>query len=408
MRTILVTGATGVIGSALVPRLLADADTQLRLLIRADGDAHLAARLAELRAFWDTDVSDEQFARITALAGDVCEPQLGLTGDVYSRLAGEVTHVVHAAGNVKLNLSLAEARRYAVGGLQNVVAFCHAARQAGQFQKLDYVSTVGVAGRMPGLIPERRLTEPRAFHNSYEQGKAEAEDYLFGEMDKGLAATIHRPSMVVGDSRTGKMLRPQVFHYICEFLSGSRTFGIVPDLRGKHLDIVPVDYVVELIARSVALHETAGRVFHQCSGPNGVLDLGELSTRIQQSKWQTNKHLRPPYRISLRLFCGLARLARLVAAPGRLRMVVGALPQLIAYLDECQAFVTIETGRMATSLGVHVPTPTECLNAVLPPGFYAGDEDELAPKSSNQAQDIPLEKKRTALRIHPRAVSESR
>ena len=55
-------------------------------------------------------------------------------------------------------------------------------------------------------------------------------------MQAGLPATIHRPSMVVGDSQTGKVIHFQVFYHLCEFLSGRRTLGIVPDTGDAALD----------------------------------------------------------------------------------------------------------------------------------------------------------------------------
>ena len=42
------TGGTGAVGSAIVPVLLAEPDTEVRLLLRADSDAALAQRLEDL------------------------------------------------------------------------------------------------------------------------------------------------------------------------------------------------------------------------------------------------------------------------------------------------------------------------------------------------------------------------
>ena len=58
------------------------------------------------------------------------------------------------------------------------------------------------------------MPEVRTFHNTYEQAKAEAEEYLYPFMaDERLPITIHRPSMVVGDSMTGKAISFQVFYH---------------------------------------------------------------------------------------------------------------------------------------------------------------------------------------------------
>jgi thioester reductase-like protein len=158
--------------------------------------------------------------RVELLRGDVAERRLGLDEATHARLLSEVTHVVHAAGNVKLNRSLAEARRDAVMPLREIVTFCRGCRP---FRELDYISTVGVAGRLRGLVPEAPLARPRVFRNTYEHAKADAEDELWAAIRAGLPATVHRPSMVVGDSHTGKIIHFQVFYHLCAYLSGART-----------------------------------------------------------------------------------------------------------------------------------------------------------------------------------------
>ena len=90
---------------------------------------------------------------------------------------------------------------------------------------------------MRGLIREVPLAEPRQFHNTYEAAKAEAESFVWERLSGGLPGTIHRPSMIVGDSKTGKNIRFQVFYYLADFLAGLRTLGVVPDTR----DVVRLD-----------------------------------------------------------------------------------------------------------------------------------------------------------------------
>ena len=75
MKNVFLTGGTGTIGSALVPRLLADDDTVLTLLIRARDDADLHARLAEMLGYWQYQQGDSRASRIRPLRGDISLPQ---------------------------------------------------------------------------------------------------------------------------------------------------------------------------------------------------------------------------------------------------------------------------------------------------------------------------------------------
>ena len=70
------TGATGVVGSATVPVLLARPDATAWLLIRARDDADNARRLGELLRFWGWTDDREKRSRIRALRGDAAAPQV--------------------------------------------------------------------------------------------------------------------------------------------------------------------------------------------------------------------------------------------------------------------------------------------------------------------------------------------
>jgi thioester reductase-like protein len=170
VNTYFVTGATGAIGSALAPLLLEEAGTRVKLLIRADSSEDLTARLEALFRFWEVGPENLDFrGRVQALRGDVTAPRFGLDEATYAALCRECTHIVHAAGNVRMNLPLEKARSSAVGSAKNIVAL---ARACSSLKKVEFVSTVGVGGRLP-RVPEDWLTEPRDFHNTYEQSKAE-------------------------------------------------------------------------------------------------------------------------------------------------------------------------------------------------------------------------------------------
>jgi len=343
VRTVLLTGGTGAIGSVLAKRLIADGDTRVRLLLRARSAAHLSERLSELYRFWQLDSEDRSVsARVEALAGDVTMPRLALDEATYQRLTSEVTHVVHSAGNVKLNRPLEEARRSAVDAVGHILSFVDRCRAAGSFRKLEAVSTVGVAGRTPGVIAERAFREPRSFRNTYEAAKAEAETVLLDRIDEGLPATIHRPSMVVGDSMTGTIVQFQVFYYLCEFLSGRTTGGVVPDGGDVRLDIIPVDYVARAIDASMRRDDAVGRIFHLCSGPELAPRVNVLGDMVRQH-FTMRGHTVPPLRrvAPAAMLDELSEAAR--GASEAVQRSLQTLPHFLAYLDEPQTFAHVRT-----------------------------------------------------------------
>src|SRR5260370_878437 len=58
-----------------------------------------------------------------------------------------------------------------------------------------------LCGRRSGLIAEADLDTDPSFDNPYEESKFQAEQLL--RRTPGIRATIYRPSVIVGDSRTG-------------------------------------------------------------------------------------------------------------------------------------------------------------------------------------------------------------
>ena len=365
MRTVLVTGATGAIGSELTRYLVAEERTHVRLLIRARSREHLDQRLRGLFQFWGLDPEDAAVsARVEAFAGDVTQPRLGLDETSWDRLTGEVTNVIHSAGNVKLNRPLSEARQSAVDSLRHVVSFVECCRERGTFQKLEYVSTVGVGGRMPGPVPERALFEPRSFRNSYEAAKAESEVFLVEQMERGLSATIHRPGMVVGDSVTGKIIQFQVFYHLCEFLSGRRTFGVIPDARAYRLDIIPVDYVARAIQISSLRGDTSGRIFHLCTGPEESPTIGDIAKHVQErfaANGRPTSTLRP---IPPWLMRTLLPAAGWFVGRGTQR-ALRAVPYFLDYLDGQQGFANTNSRAFFSSAGIELPAPERYLDTVL-------------------------------------------
>jgi nucleoside-diphosphate-sugar epimerase len=261
-----------------------------------------------------------------------------------------------------MNLPLEEARRSAVGAAHNVVAL---ARACTALRKLDFVSTVGVGGRLQQAIPERWLTEPRGFHNTYEQAKAEAEDFLREETARQpLPLTVHRPSMVVGDSRDGRIIGFQVFYFLCEFLSGRRTLGLYPDFGDARLDIVGCDIVAEAIAAAGDDPQSIGRVLHLCSGPRDALRIEDLK-RVVREAFRAHGIAVPAERVlPRRWYAGLARFGAKLAPPD-LRKALSTLPIYLDYLADTQAFDDTGFRGWLAAQGRSRPAPAGYVTRVL-------------------------------------------
>lgn len=383
MNRILITGGSGVIGSALVPLYLNDPSWQVSLLLRAESEAHLRQRVQDLFGFWGDDIRDPAApSRLETLRGDVSLPRFGLAEPVYERLSDSLTHIVHGAASVKMNMTEAQARRSSIVPVREALDLAEACSRRGQFRKLDYISTLGVAGGQPGLVPEAPLTEPRPFYNTYESSKAEAEELVLARMAAGLPATIHRPSMVVGDSRSGKIISFQVFYRLSALLSGCHTLGILPEFGDKHLDTVPLDVVAAAIHWSSSNPGVNGRILHLCSGPEISLQVFDLAQRVRAILAAGGRRLPPLRLVSPSRFKAAVRAAKRLTW-GSQRRKLGSLEHFFGYMELSQAFDNRQTLSLLSEAGIVLPAPDSYLERLF--AYQAAAQQAAAQESARAA-----------------------
>lgn len=275
--TFLLTGATGFLGMELVARAVAADHADVVCVVRADDDAHAARRLTDtLGTLYGDDIPAAAARRLTAVAGDLERAGLGLS-DVAAALVDErVTRIVHSAASISFDLPLDEARAVNVAGTAHVLDIARGLHARGRLERHLHVSTAYVAGRHDGTVAEddRARGVPR---NTYEQTKREAEDLLARATADGLPTVLVRPSIVVGDSRTGWTPAFNVLYWPLRALSRGLLPSVPADPDGL-VDVVPVDYVADAIAHLAGPATDVGGTYHLTAGAaapqiEGLLDL---------------------------------------------------------------------------------------------------------------------------------------
>jgi thioester reductase-like protein len=363
-RVVLLTGGSGVVGSALLPYLVEAADTEIVLLLRAGSADALATRRRACLDFAAGRMRRDHEARVAAVRGDVAETSLGLAPADHASLVERVTHIVHAAGVVKLNQPLDAARRSAIDGVAHGLEFARACAAHRPPPKMEYLSTVGVAGRRSGVVPEAPLDDVAGYHNTYEQAKAEAEAMALAASREGLPITVHRPSMVVGDSRDGRVIHFQVFYHLARFIAGARTRGIVPAFGDVRLDLVPSDYVARAIATSMTRADATGRILHLCAGPGGAMPLDEVGERVRAFLAAHGEAIGPPRHVPRSMVRLFARVGGAVV-PGSAGRALASLPHFLDYLAEDQRFANAQTAAFFARENLRPPPIASYLDTVL-------------------------------------------
>jgi thioester reductase-like protein len=269
---VVLTGATGFVGSELLVRLLERTDRDVVALVRAPDDVAAAVRVDNLLGEALGPAARGVRPRVRALAADLERPGLGLAPGAFDVLAGEAALVVHCAASISFSLPLSEARRINVGGTAGVLELARAAEARGALERLVHVSTAYVAGEREGRVREDERDVGQRHRNTYERTKLEAEQLV---ARSGLPASVLRPSIVVGDSRTGWTPAFNVIYWPLQAFARG-LFPTVPADPDARLDIVPVDAVADALLELVRGPVRDG-AFHVVAG-DGAPTNAELAT----------------------------------------------------------------------------------------------------------------------------------
>ena len=261
---ILLTGATGYLGTLALARILERTDLQVICPVRARSAVHADERLdATLRTLW-RDPPATARDRVAAVPFDLDEPAPTLAG------LREVTHVLHCAANVGFEQPLDEARRTNVGG---AVAVAGLAARAPRLERLVHVSTAYVAGTCHGVFGEHDLDVGQDFRNTYEESKFEAEARM-RHAAADLPYVIARPSVVVGESGTGWTTTFNVLYPLLRAYSRG-LLGTVPADPDCTIDVVTGDYVADALVALLLDAPGAHGAYHLVAGDR-ALTLGRL------------------------------------------------------------------------------------------------------------------------------------
>jgi amino acid adenylation domain-containing protein/thioester reductase-like protein len=261
-RTILVTGATGFVGSRLVYDLLARGDVRVAVLARADDDTAAAERVAGAlaeRGLWEPRFA----ARLDGFAGDLGQPGLGLAESAWTHLARSCDLVLHNGALVNLLFSYAAHRAANVAGTAEVLRLARDGHPA----PVHYVSTLSAvqaeavrlrAEQAPVRLAEQEPSETTPPERGYSRSKWVAERYLARARRRGAPVTVLRLGEVLPSADQPRPNPRALTHLL---LSAIHRLGAAPDVAIRS-DYTPVDYASARILAAVFDQSAWGRTLH--------------------------------------------------------------------------------------------------------------------------------------------------
>lgn len=217
-RTIVLTGAAGVVGRALLAEL--------------SGRPVIAL------------THREPVANVASLRCDITQRRLGLDPGAYRELADRVDVIIHSAAQTDFKASPESYARVNVGGVENMIRL---ARDADA--PLYHISTAFVHGLRPDAplaLPDDNLIV------GYVRSKIEGERIL---ADSGVPHAVFRPPNLTGDARTGEIAHPQILQLVCDFICRGKV-PMFPAWPGARVDLVPQDLLARAVVAVLDAQET--------------------------------------------------------------------------------------------------------------------------------------------------------
>ena len=331
---ILLTGFPGFIGERLLPRLVElSPEPSFACLVQ---ERFLETARQRIRAIEERHSYAR--GRIVTVVGDITRDRLGLDPGTARRLQDGITGAWHLAAAYDLAISREVGQRVNVDGTRRVAEFLSGARR---LDRLHYVSTAYVSGAATGVFRETDLDVGQSFKNHYEETKFLAE----GEVVRsGLPATVYRPAIVVGDSRTGETAKFDGPYFTMAAMEKAPSPGLFVRIgSGRHpANIVPVDFVVEAMARLGALADGRGRTYHLTDPePLSTLEVARLLARTLGKRFA---------------FVPVPKaVARAVLAPGPVRRYFGMPLETLDYFDHPCTYDAAQATAALELLGISCP-----------------------------------------------------
>lgn len=278
VQEVLITGASGFLGRFLCLEMLrrfGGTAHRVICLVRANSDATAATRLRD--AFSSSPELLVEFdslsGNLDVVAGDLAEPQLGLSDSTWERLTRSVTRVIHAAAMVNHALEYRELFAPNVAGTAEVLRLA----VTGPVKPVAFLSSIATAllpqnsGPLDESVDIREalpeISNTNDIVDGYAATKWASEVLLRDAHDRyGLPVVVFRCSMILAHSSArGQINIPDTYTRLLFSLLRTGTAPAtfyVSDGDSAHYDGLPVDVVGQIIATLLQCESPDYRTFH--------------------------------------------------------------------------------------------------------------------------------------------------
>jgi CDP-paratose 2-epimerase len=284
IRTALITGGAGFVGSNLAERLVRQPDVQVRIF------DNLSRHGAQRNLDWLRTLSGRQ-ERLEFVRGDVRDAV------ALKKASRDVTEVYHLAAQVAVTTSLGDPATDFSINAEGTLNVLEAARASDGLPFLLFTSTNKVYGALNDIPVEVECTHYCAtnrtfqgvnetqhldFHSPYGCSKGAADQYVrdYARI-YGLPSVVFRMSCIAGPRQFGTEDQGWVAHFLYSVLAGKPI-----TIYGNGYQVRDVLHVHDLVDAMIAvrgnIERTRGAIYNIGGGPARVISIVEMLQMIKQ------------------------------------------------------------------------------------------------------------------------------
>lgn len=259
-KDILITGATGFLGSHILANLLDNLvqGQKIYCIIREKLDVSPLARLkSRMQFFFDNKYDKLIDDNVIVLEGDIAKKNIIYDKVKEEEVVKNVGKIIHTAAYVKHFDDKDMFEKLNVNGTKNVATFCF-----NNNMRLFNVSTLSVCGNMlEGGQVEQEIEETTKFYetslyigqklyNAYVYSKFLAELEILKLCKKGLVATNIRTGNLTGRYSDGKFQPNVEGNAFANRIKAFLSLAVIPkSFRDMYLEFTPIDYAADAIVK---------------------------------------------------------------------------------------------------------------------------------------------------------------
>ena len=291
---VILTGATGFLGSHILNYLLTKTNKKVYCLVRKNGKESIETKLLSRLEFYFGNILLKYLNnRLFVIQADITDDNLGLSKKDYSNLCENGNCFINVAATVKHYGYYSEFEKVNVIGVKNLIKFC-----LDNNKKLIQISTTSVSGNTvigekadlnifgkDIIFNEQKLYEGQSLENVYVKSKFEAEKIILENiLENNLDGLILRVGQISPRYSDGKFqINASENAFINRLIAFNKLKAVPINTLKLPLEFTFVDCLSEAIIKSIEYYNNSINILH-IYNPNHILveDLIDmLNTGIQ-------------------------------------------------------------------------------------------------------------------------------